>query len=70
MSLGKKKERKVPAGGVEVKEKRKRETGLDFLFIWLHKVSEAREIWIFLAPHGIFRCDLQTLSCHVWDLVP
>lgn len=31
---GKKKERKVPAGGMEVKEKRKRETGLD-LFIYL-----------------------------------
>ena len=73
---GKKGKKKVPAGGVEVKEKRKRETGLD-LFIWLHEVFEAHEIWIFLAPRRIFTCDfviftcdLWTLSCHVWDLVP
>ena len=34
----------------------------NYLFIWLH--------WVLFASCRIFSCDMQTLSCNKWDLVP
>ena len=33
-----------------------------YLFIWLHQVL--------VVAHRNFSCDMQTLSCGIWDLVP
>ena len=67
---GKKKKEKYLQVAWRWRKKEKEKQAWLYLFIWLRKVSEAPEIWIFLAPHRIFLCDLRTLSCHVWDLVP
>ena len=43
-----------------------------YLLIWLHWILAAahRGSLIFVAACGIFSCGMQTLSCHMWDLLP